>query len=870
MNRYEPRVRPWWMRPEGRVAALSFWLGVVTLGAHGVRLAQSGLPTLDGGIVPAWALVLGFAATEGFVIHIRVRRGGHAMSLSEIPMVLGLLGTDPSVLLLARLVGGGAGLVFLRHQRGVKLGFNLALLGVQATAAAVVFRALATRHTADGPQQWFAVYAAMIVADVVAAVLVTAVIALHDDPGEWRRLPAAMRGIPLVAVTTSIGLVSGLAVDHDVRAIGLLAVVSAVTYLAYRSYIRQSQGHEQVDELYAFTRALDGSLDTHGVARVVLKQVRDQLRAEVAELIMPGADGRYVRMRIHGQHEVDTVDLPMPQPKAWWWAASSGEPVLLPKSRGGVEPGGAPNPPLLTSIVDGIAVPLPLGDDTTAVLLVTDSLPDTVTFGEHEVRLFQALANHASVALAKARLVDELRQQVSEKEHLALHDPLTDLPNRQQFQALLDDALPGPPFAVLLMDLDRFKDVNDALGHDIGDALLREVGVRLRQRLGERGVVARFGGDEFAVLLPLVASREEALAIGGDLTGEMEHPIPVGHLRLNARASMGIALAPAHGSDAKTLIQRADVAMYVAKANRTGVHVYQPHDNRTSPRRLAMVDELREAIQRHDIVVVFQPKIEPATGIVTGAEALARWHHPVHGFVPPDEFVPLAEHSGLIRPLTLHVLEVSLRSCAAWRRAGHNLHVAVNLSPNSLLDLDLPDIVSRLLGQTGVPARALTLEITESTIMADPTGSLVTLDRLHALGVRLSIDDFGTGYSSLGRLRELPIHEMKIDKSFVQRIAVDHRDRAVVRSAVQLGHALDLEVVAEGVEDGETYAHLVREGCDLVQGYFVSRPLPPDEFATWLINRQPLPDLPQPDLPQPGQHQLGRDQPVLGEDLPRR
>jgi diguanylate cyclase (GGDEF)-like protein len=530
--------------------------------------------------------------------------------------------------------------------------------------------------------------------------------------------------------------------------------------------------------------------------------------------------------------------------------------------------------------VDGIAVPLPLGDDTTAVLLVTDSLPDIVTFGDHEVRLFQALANHASVALAKARLVDELRQEVSEKEHLALHDPLTDLPNRQQFQALLDDALPGPPFAVLLMDLDRFKDVNDALGHDIGDALLREVGVRLRQRLGERGVVARFGGDEFAVLLPQVVSREEALAIGGDLTGEMEHPIPVGHLRLNARASMGIALAPEHGYDAKTLIQRADVAMYVAKANRTGVHVYQADDNRTSPRRLAMVDELREAIRRHDIVVVFQPKIEPATGIVTGAEALARWHHPVHGFVPPDEFVPLAEHSGLIRPLTLHVLEVSLRSCAAWRRAGHNLHVAVNLSPNSLLDLDLPDIVSRLLGQTGVPARALTLEITESTIMADPTGSLVTLDRLHALGVRLSIDDFGTGYSSLGRLRELPIHEMKIDKSFVQRIAVDHRDRAVVRSAVQLGHALDLEVVAEGVEDGETYAHLVREGCDLVQGYFVSRPLPPDEFATWLINRQPLAGEHQLGQHQLGQHQLGqhphgqgqlgRDRPVLGEDLPRR
>jgi EAL domain-containing protein (putative c-di-GMP-specific phosphodiesterase class I) len=204
--------------------------------------------------------------------------------------------------------------------------------------------------------------------------------------------------------------------------------------------------------------------------------------------------------------------------------------------------------------------------------------------------------------------------------------------------------------------------------------------------------------------------------------------------------------------------------------------------------------------------------------------------------VPPDEFIPLAEHSGLIRPLTLHVLDVALRRRAAWARAGLDLHVAVNLSPNSLLDADLPDTVARLLASTGNPPHTLTLEITESTILADPAGSLATLERLHGLGVKLSIDDFGTGYSSLGRLRELPIHEVKIDKSFVQRSAVDHRDRAVVRSAVQLGHALDLEVVAEGVEDADTYAYLAREGCDVVQGYHLSRPLPPDEFVDWAHN----------------------------------
>ncbi|WP_433052655.1 putative bifunctional diguanylate cyclase/phosphodiesterase [Dactylosporangium sp. CS-033363] len=815
-----------WSRPDTRVATLSLWLGVATVAAHALRIRSVGLPA-DPDPVPLAILLVAFALTEGFAIHIRVRRGGHAMSLSEIPMVLGLLSVDPTLLLCVRLIGGVVGLTVLRRQRGIKLGFNIALLGVQTTASAVLLRALAGPVLPSGPREWLLVLVVMLVADVIAAVLVTAVIALHDDPSEWRRLPSAVQGLPLVAITTSIGLISALAIERDARAIALLGIVSAVTYRAYRAFVHQSQGHQQVEELYAFTRALDGPLDTRGVARIVLEQARDQLRAERAELIIPGPEGTYLRLRMHGQSafEIGTVDV-LPA-TAWWQPARSGEPVLVTKASR-----------MIGSIDDGIAVPVPLNDGDSGVLLVADSLPDIPTFGEQHVRLFQALANHASLSLTKARLLDDLRREVALKEHLATYDPLTGLPNRQRFQALTDQLrASGTPVAVLLMDLDRFKDVNDALGHDVGDQLLRLVGERLQQRLGERGTVARFGGDEFAVLLPNIRTREVAIAVGDDLDAAMDQPIPIGHLRLNARVSIGIALAPEHGNDAKTLIQRADVAMYVAKNTHTGVRVYTSDDDRNSPRRLAMVADLREAIQRRDIVVVFQPKLSTATGQVVGAEALARWHHPVHGFVPPDEFIPLAEHSGLIRPLTLHVLEVSLRRCASWRRMGHDMHVAVNLSPNSLQETDIPDIVARLLGQADVPASALTLEITESSIMADPTGAMAILDRLHALGVKLAIDDFGTGYSSLGRLRELPIHEMKIDRSFVQRIAVDHRDRAVVRSAVQLGHALDLMVVAEGVEDEETLLHLRREGCNLVQGFFISKPLPADEFADWLTAR---------------------------------
>jgi diguanylate cyclase (GGDEF)-like protein len=391
---------------------------------------------------------------------------------------------------------------------------------------------------------------------------------------------------------------------------------------------------------------------------------------------------------------------------------------------------------------------------------------------------------------------------------------------------------------VVQLDLDRFKEVNDALGHDTGDAVLREVGSRLKDCVGTRGRVARLGGDEFAVLLPRVYSVEEALTLGADVARELDRPVQLGPLSLNARASIGIAVAPVHGDDTQTLLRRADVAMYAAKNGRTGLRVYLPEDDQNTPHRLALINDLRAAIQRRDLLVVFQPKLDPRTGKVTGAEALARWHHHEHGNIPPDQFVPLAEHAGLVRPLTVHVLEVALRRCASWRRAGHDLHVAVNLSPSSLKDPTLTDQVAKLLGQSGLPPSALTLEITESSIMEDEAGSIETLDRLHELGVKLSIDDFGTGYSSLGRLRNLPIHEVKIDKSFVLRVSVDHRDRAVVRSAVQLGHALGLEVVAEGVEDQEAFAYLRREGCDVIQGYLISKPQPPDDFLGWLNSHE--------------------------------
>jgi diguanylate cyclase (GGDEF)-like protein len=805
--------------------------GVAALAFNGVPLLVNGLPSLDQLGTLAWfpALLVMFCLTEGFAIHVRVRRGGHAMSITEIPMVIALTVLNPVLVVVARTVGATAGLAVLRRQRGQKLAFNIALISLQATVAITVYGALARPDAGlAGPREWLAAYAAMLAADLLAIILVTAVISLHDDPSEWRRLPSAMRGLVLVLVATSIALVSAIAVESNPWAVTILAVLYCVVHVGYRGYVRQSQGNTQVENLYAFTSALNTSLDTGQLVGVILGQVRDELRSSSVELIVPASGAEPgLGVRLSGQGQVDESVTHGPAPAAWWTPAATGEPVLLP---GDAARSDGPT--------DGMAVPVPVGDGVTAVLLVTESLPDIPTFTADHLRLLQAMANHASVALANARLVDRLRQEATEKEHLALHDPLTDLPNRRHLYRLLDAALAPQPHAaactaVLMMDLDRFKEINDALGHETGDALLREVAERLRNRLHGRGTVARLGGDEFAMLVE-VASPQDAAAIGQELARDLERPMHLGHLTLHPRASLGIALAPDHGQDSGTLLRRADVAMYAAKQARAGVRIYRATDDQNTPQRLALIGDLRDAIERQDIAVVFQPKVDPTTGAVVGAEALSRWCHSDHGFIAPDQFISLAEHSGLIRPLTMHVLDVSLSNCAAWHRAGHRVHVAVNLSPNTLLDDTLPDAIVRLLAQHDLPAAALTLEITENTLMADPDGSLVTLNRLRSLGIKISIDDFGTGYSSMGRLRELPIDEVKIDKSFVLNAAQNHRDRALVRSTVELGHALDLHVVAEGVEDEETYTFLARTGCDIVQGYHISKPLPADQFTAWL------------------------------------
>jgi diguanylate cyclase (GGDEF)-like protein/PAS domain S-box-containing protein len=435
----------------------------------------------------------------------------------------------------------------------------------------------------------------------------------------------------------------------------------------------------------------------------------------------------------------------------------------------------------------------------------------------------------------------ERKQAESQLRHQALHDGLTGLPNRALFNDRLSQALAmvgrsGVPLAVLLMDLDSFKEINDTLGHHSGDALLEELGERLETCVRAGDTVARLGGDEFGFLL-LDVSPSGAVEVVDRIRQALAEPFRLQGLTLQVEASIGIALFPEHGESADLLLRRADVAMYVAKRSGAAFAFYDSAEDEHTPIRLAMVGELRRAIDEHELVLHYQPEVMLDSGAVRGVEALLRWEHPTRGLLLPAEFLPAAEKTGLMDALTRYVLDEALRQRLEWSLAGHKLNVAVNVSMRNLLDNELPGDVAELLERREAPASCLEFEITEHTVVADRFRARAVLERLNELGLRVAIDDFGTSYSSLAYLRRLPLHKIKIDRSFVSSMTQDPHDVVIVRSTVDLARSLGLDVVAQGVESEEIYNALVELGCDAVQGNYLCGPLRGDELALWLDRR---------------------------------
>jgi diguanylate cyclase (GGDEF)-like protein len=430
-----------------------------------------------------------------------------------------------------------------------------------------------------------------------------------------------------------------------------------------------------------------------------------------------------------------------------------------------------------------------------------------------------------------------LRAQRDANLHLALHDDLTGLPNRALFQdrteqALLATKRSGAQVAVMFVDLNRFKDVNDTLGHHYGDLLLVQVAERFSATLRAGDSVARLGGDEFAVLLG-ASTRNEAVAAAHRLTEALQKPFNVRDIILDVEASIGIAIAAQDG-DVETVLRHADVAMYEAKSQHTPYAVYELTRDDNTVARLALLGDLRRGITRGELVLHYQPKVSATTGELHSVEALVRWNHPTRGLLAPDAFIPIAESTAVIHPLTEEVLRQALLQARTWLDHGWTIPVAVNISARSLHDVNFPGQIQRQLDAVGLPSGLLSLELTESAIMTDPGRALTVLTALDAMGIALSIDDFGTGYSSMSYLKKLPVRELKIDRSFVMGLTTEANDVVLVQSAVDLGHNLGLHVVAEGVEDAATQGMLEAMGCDELQGYHISRPVTADLFDAWM------------------------------------
>jgi diguanylate cyclase (GGDEF)-like protein len=446
-----------------------------------------------------------------------------------------------------------------------------------------------------------------------------------------------------------------------------------------------------------------------------------------------------------------------------------------------------------------------------------------------------------------ARRFDRMRKGLAAREEqitrLAYRDALTDLPNRILFNDRLGVAMEiarreRRPLAVLLLDLDRFKQINDTLGHHTGDQVLQQAAKRLGTLVRKSDTIARLGGDEFIILVGDCAI-VEAKQIAEKILKGLDEPIVIGEHSLDVRGSIGIASYPADSDDADTLMRHADLAMYAAKRGNLGLAAYEAAHGRHRKEQLSLLSDLRRAIEYEELRLVFQPKIDMRTGEAVGAEALVRWQHPERGMVPPADFIDFAEQTGFIKSITRWVIEAAARQCGRWSELGMSLKLVINISAQDLLDPGMPEAILAALQRSSVPARSLGLEITESGVMQDQAAALVVMQRLRELDIDLSIDDFGTGYSSLAYVSRLPVSELKIDRSFVRNLVQNNKDRAIVVSIIELAHNLDLTVVAEGVEDRNTLEVLRKLGCDIAQGYLFAKPLAEKEFRDWFAAWEP-------------------------------
>jgi diguanylate cyclase (GGDEF)-like protein len=765
-----------------------------------------------------WLLALMFFATASYVANFPYGRHVHAFQLCDVPRLLGLLFASPATLIVARLLGALPALVLVRRQVDRKLLFNLGSFALEVSTAILVFAALAPETAGIGPSMWPALFAATAAADLVSSVSVGLAIALS----EGERLRDRLIGPARIAILTSfaasiLGLTVATTYYYSPGAAALLAVLVVLAMVASRSFGEVAERNQAAVRLQTLLSELGPvTVDAPQLPRL-LGMVRELFGVECVHLVRHRADGQQVRTVC--ADGVVVVDRRLDEAEATLLSqvmesgqASADAPLRrfrLPSQR-----------------AKRLVAPLPGRQGALGGLVLSEPLGDVRQFSALDLRLLSSVSTQLGQAVERG-------EELCRLEWAASHDPTTGLLNLQAWRTQLAERLElSPHQLVMSIDIARLRVINDVFGRATGDLMLVALADRLQAgRAG--GLAGRVGGHHFALLAPPSPGSSPADA-AREIRNALQQPIDLHGLSLQLGVRIGVAVTPEHGHDPEVLLRRAEAALDAAKSDTSDLAVFTPDMEGDSKRSLRLLSDLRTALSGGDgggeLRLVYQPKVDLGTRRMYGVEALIRWDHPTLGLVPPDEFVPVAEETGLINPLTDWVLQRALSDCVGWRRAGHPTTVAVNLSALSLLDPELSRRVQTALDVAGLPPEALVLELTETSVMARPEHSIVVLQGLHDLGVALSIDDFGTGYSSLAYLRQLPVDEVKLDRSFLAPLSGASQREAgkaesLVRDTIRLSHSLDLHVLVEGVEDQRTLDKLVDLEADAVQGYFTGRPV---------------------------------------------
>jgi len=772
---------------------------------------------------PWWVvipIVIAHAAAERSSFDIAIGDEGHAFSLSELPTALSIVFLSPSLAVAARLVGVVPVLFGPRRNRGIKLVFNALLVASETIVAMLVSRLLLEWWGESNSLLLVAVMVGLLAGSLVAGCGIAVVVSRFEG-GLVDRLKAEVVDSWWFYATTVVFATMAVAVALWEPWLVVIVLVPALgLWAVLRSYGHLNQELRDLDALHGFAGRVGSSLEVEAIESRAVADAVELIRADGAALLR--FDGETIVRHVAGHMP---VRLPRePDDPFWNLLVADRHPRMVGVNqlrRYDVVTDARLRTLMVAPIIDE--------DEVFAVLVVSERNVQRYRFTGAELARLRNIADQLAVGLRRGLLHERL-------EYEARHDALTGLPARRLFEERASEAIgldDGRVRAIMMLDLDRFKEVNDTLGHHAGDELLVEFSSRMSALLGPGDMLARLAGDEFAILCER-DDRNGAVAFARACVAAGSKPVVLDGLEIVVTVSVGVAMFDAAETDPLQPMRRADIAMYNAKWQRTGVEVYRDEIDRRTPARLSMLGDLRAAIEHEDLTVVYQPKLELATRAVVGVEALVRWSSPVRGVVAPSEFVRVAEDTGLIKDLTDYVLNRGFADLRTFQDAGLDLRMAVNLSTHDLFDTKLPHRVEAELRRNRIDPADITLEITESSLLVDAPRTRATIDDLHRAGFRLAVDDFGTGYSSLSYLRRLPVQELKIDHSFVHRMLVDPQDEVIVRSTIELGHNLDLSVVAEGVEDPETLRALTLMGCDIAQGFGIAYPLDALQLIEWV------------------------------------